>query len=483
MHKSLKAIKKYWIIVFISALLLAGFVSTLLTSYFVAYRSLSQEIRQYSLPLTSINVYSEIQKDLLRSIHISSQMAEDTFVKDWLLDGELDPAPMVRYLAAIQNKYQTVTAFFVSEKTRKYYHPNGVLKVVSQNDPGDAWYFRARAMEKPYEINIDNDTADRSRITIFINYQVRGYDGSLVGLTGVGLELKQVQTILANYKERFLSEVFFVDREGKVVISSRDYSLPENLKEWEFPSFRFAGILSGSEASFEHTLKGHSYFVTSRYIPEFDLTMMVVRDSDPLQEQLTSRVSLNLLIGIFITLVVVVVVVVILRRYHQSLERMASIDTLTGIYNRTAFSILFSQAVNELKRKPSPLSLALLDIDNFKQVNDRLGHHGGDLLLKQFVDVMSRTVRVSDELCRWGGEEFVILLKDCRLNEAVKTVERIKDTLSQSAFEINGEEVRLTFSAGVTKYRQGESLSQLAMRADRLMYEAKNQGKNRIVAL
>lgn len=153
--------KKYWIIVLIAILLVTGFALIMLTSYLVAYRSLGEEISQYSLPLTSDNIYSEIQKDLILPIYISSLMANDTFLRDWVISGEKDAGRIVRYLDEIQKKYNTVTSFFVSDKTRNYYHPDGILKKVTENDPGDAWYFRSSKLDDLYDINIDSDTAER----------------------------------------------------------------------------------------------------------------------------------------------------------------------------------------------------------------------------------------------------------------------------------------------------------------------------------
>lgn len=95
----------------LSALLITGFLITSLVSYYVANKSLSDEINQNTLPLTSDNIYSEIQRDLLRPIFISSLMANDTFVRDWTLAGEEDPDKIIRYLKEIQKRYSTITAF------------------------------------------------------------------------------------------------------------------------------------------------------------------------------------------------------------------------------------------------------------------------------------------------------------------------------------------------------------------------------------
>ncbi len=475
-------IKKYWIIALVSFLLLTGFTTTMLTGYLTAYQSLSEEISQSSLPLTSDNVYSEIQKDLVRSIHISTQMAHDTFVRDWILKGEQDTDQMVRYLAVIQKKFKTVTAFLVSDVSRRYYHPSGIIKTVSEDDPLDAWYFRARSMDLPYEINIDTDTADLSRISIFINYRVYGYDDDLLGVTGVGLELKKVQGILANYKEKYNSDVFFVDMTGRVVLRADGFSFPDTIHTWENFSTRAVGILANPGISFEHSFDGQSFFVSSRYIPEFDLILVILRNNEALKEQLTDGLKLNLVVGFLITLVVVAIVAVVLRKHNQNLERLASIDTLTGTYNRNAFSIVFSQMVKEAKRRKTALSLVLIDIDNFKSINDRFGHHGGDVVLKEFARATSQKIRESDVLCRWGGEEFVILLEGCPLDEAAGIADAIREDIARRTFDVNGNALQVTLSAGVAEHRTGESLAQLSIRADRLMYEAKKQGKNRILS-
>lgn len=102
----------------LAVLLLTGFVSTSLVSYHVARGSLSKQIKESTLPLTSDNIYSEIQQDLLRPIFIASLMAQDTFLRDWAISGESDAQAIIRYLKEIQMRYCAETAFFVSEKNR-----------------------------------------------------------------------------------------------------------------------------------------------------------------------------------------------------------------------------------------------------------------------------------------------------------------------------------------------------------------------------
>ncbi len=475
-------LKKYWIIALITALLLGAFASTLLTSYFVAYRALGEEISKNTLPITSDNIYSEIQKDLLLSIHISSLMAHDTFVWDWLLSGENDPERIIAYLAQIREKYQTVTSFFVSDKTKKYYHPDGILKEVSPDDPHDIWYFRARSMSNPYEINIDIDTADQTRLTIFINYQVHGHDGAFLGVTGVGLELNKVKHILDTYQEKYSSRVFFVDNSGIVLLHADEFDLATDLHTWDNFTAGVTQIIKNTETSFNYEPEGHVYFVSSRYIPEFDLFLVILKDNDELHARLTNRLKLNFAIGLAITMVVVAIVAVILKRYNLNLEKLARIDPLTGAFNRNAFSLIFSQAIKDKSRRNIELSLVLMDIDGFKAINDRYGHHAGDQVLKSFADNVSRLTREVDALCRWGGEEFVLLMADCAATEAARIVEKINKATSTFDVRIGSDHVRITFSAGVVAHKDGETLDRLVERADKLMYQAKARGKNQVVS-
>src|SRR5690606_29141218 len=141
----------------LSLLLVAGFLSTSLVGYFVSVSELREHIVSKELPLTGDTIYSEIQRDLLQPIFISSLMANDTFLKDWMLSGEPDEARAVAYLKEIKDKYHTYSSFLVSEKTRRYYYGEGILKTVAETEPRDEWYFRIRDLKADYEINVDKD--------------------------------------------------------------------------------------------------------------------------------------------------------------------------------------------------------------------------------------------------------------------------------------------------------------------------------------
>ena len=164
------------------------------------------------------------------------------------------------------------------------------------------------------------------------------------------------------------------------------------------------------------------------------------------------------------------------------LERLSSevqTDQLTRVANRRGLAAAFAGEQAKQVREPSPLSLALLDIDNFKKLNDSLGHAAGDEALKNLATRTQSILRPGDLVARYGGEEFVLLLPSTPLEEATQVLSRLQRALSASLFQHNGNEVFITFSAGATVYRPGETLEQALDRADEALYEAKRSGKNR----
>lgn len=414
------------------------------------------------------------------SIHISSLMAHDTFVWDWILDGETEPEKMLSYLDQIREKYKTVTSFFVSDKTFNYYHPDGILKQVSEDDPADEWYFRARSMADLFEINIDTDTADQTRLTIFVNYKVYSDEEEFLGITGVGLELDKVRHLLNAYQEKYNSRVFFVNNSGTVILHADDFDLPMNITAWENFKTHSYDILSKPETSFRYDIQGRVNFVSTRYIPEFDLFLIILKDNDVVYERLIDRLKFNFIIGLLITVIVAIIVSVVLKRYYHNLEMLARFDTLTGALNRRALFTIFSHMVKEKKRNDRNFSLVLIDIDDFKSINDRFGHQAGDEVLKTFSETVSEMIREVDVWCRWGGEEFVLVLGDCSAVQAEGVVEKIRQATSKLDVLSAGHlTLKLYFSAGVVEHREGEELEQMVERADKLMYQAKKQGKNR----
>lgn len=157
-------------------------------------------------------------------------------------------------------------------------------------------------------------------------------------------------------------------------------------------------------------------------------------------------------------------------------------DHLTSLPNRRGLARAFASESARADRRAAPLSLAVLDIDNFKHLNDALGHQTGDLALVHLARVVRESLRPSDVIARYGGEEFVIVLGETTVDDAVKVMIRVQRELTRRFFLHNNERVLITFSAGVAQRNAGETQDDLVERADRALYRAKEAGKNRVFA-
>ena len=156
-------------------------------------------------------------------------------------------------------------------------------------------------------------------------------------------------------------------------------------------------------------------------------------------------------------------------------------DQLTQIANRRGLTTAFATEQAKQERDGSMLALALLDVDDFKKLNDSLGHQAGDIALQSLAARVSESLRPGDMVARYGGEEFVLMLPRTPLDEAQQVLMRLQRALSASLFMHEGKNVFVTFSAGVTLYRPGERLEDALDRADEALYVAKHTGKNRAV--
>jgi len=161
-----------------------------------------------------------------------------------------------------------------------------------------------------------------------------------------------------------------------------------------------------------------------------------------------------------------------------TLQHMATQDTLTGLMNRRVMTDLAEAELKLVDRNGCPLTVALIDLDHFKQVNDHHGHPAGDAVLSGFAAHAQSQLRQVDKVARWGGEEFLVMMPQVQLSEALSGIERLRHSTESLRFA-GHPRVRVTFSAGMAQARPGETLEQLVDRADQALYEAKQAGRNR----
>ena len=170
-------------------------------------------------------------------------------------------------------------------------------------------------------------------------------------------------------------------------------------------------------------------------------------------------------------------------RDHLEVQRQkALIDPLTGLPNRAAWSERLEYEVNAWHQQGNNLSLAMLDLDHFKRINDGYGHLAGDKVLKIIANVLSKRLRATDFIARFGGEEFVLLMPDSALGDALELGERLRAAIEACPFHFKGERVTITMSIGMAQFQPGERSDLALKRADEALYRAKAAGRNQVQA-
>lgn len=230
---------------------------------------------------------------------------------------------------------------------------------------------------------------------------------------------------------------------------------------------------------------GETYFVVyekilQKYAEPWYVGIRIKRDT--VVSAYTSNVLLNALLSF--ALVVLTAMLLILRSrqrvIHENLEALATRDQLTGLFNRYSFDEISTLLKQRYQETGERFSVILGDIDDFKLINDTYGHHTGDSVLVNLSQVIERNIRDSDYACRWGGEEFLILLTDIDTQKAGKMATSLLQRIVEKPIESPSGEIAVTMSFGVATYDGEESILQLISRADKMLYQAKVQGRNQV---
>lgn len=167
------------------------------------------------------------------------------------------------------------------------------------------------------------------------------------------------------------------------------------------------------------------------------------------------------------------------KQQQQQLMKLALTDHLTGLYNRHSLYVIGSKYISNAHRHKTALSLLVFDLDYFKKINDTRGHSVGDIVLQSVSAVLQDTCRTEDIVARFGGEEFIMLLTNCGIDNAIQKAEKIRQSIESS----NPEDLVVTSSIGVAELVASDNFNTLFDRADKAVYEAKETGRNKVVAV
>ncbi len=173
---------------------------------------------------------------------------------------------------------------------------------------------------------------------------------------------------------------------------------------------------------------------------------------------------------------------VCLRHSNSELEKLVHTDNLTGLFNYRHFALVLEQELERTRRTGQPTSMIMLDLDYFKRINDTWGHESGNMVLQQSAELIKKSLRKIDIPCRYGGEEFAIVLPGTNLPLAVSVANRLRESIMATPVDLGEEQIEYTASMGVDSYIMGDAVSpeEFIKRVDSQLYRAKEEGRNRV---
>ncbi|MDN5115127.1 sensor domain-containing diguanylate cyclase [Aliarcobacter butzleri] len=474
---------KYKVVVLITILLIFFSILLSVVNYIVSLNNAQNQLKEQALPLSLDNIYTDIQKNIIQPYLVSSMMANDTFVQEWLANDEENNQRIERYLEAIKNKYDMFNTFLVSDKTKNYYTQSGFVEKVDENNPTDKWYFNFKNTQNKHEINLDFNEHLSNNLIMFINYKIFDKEYHFLGATGVAIKISYIDDLLKSFRSKHKFIVTFFNEDGKVVLSERQINNKTNLDEYEGLKEYKDLILSKKANTIEYSNKGNSYILNTKYIPELDLYLTIQANLSDFTKDAHHIFYLNLIGSVLVTFIISIFIFLIIKNYSKKIEYLLAYDTLTNIPNRRDFEERFKNQVLLKRRKEAEISVIFLDVDNFKRINDELGHQKGDLVLKRVANILSSGIRETDLLARWGGEEFIIALIDSSLENSKIVCENLRKAIEEDIELMGICSFNVTASFGLTMVKQLETKESVLIRVDEAMYKSKNNGKNKITVL
>jgi diguanylate cyclase (GGDEF)-like protein len=408
-------------------------------------------------------------------------MSHDTFMKNWLANEESDVEQIRKFLDTIKNKYQILTAFLVSEKSKNYYTANGLLEKVTTQNKNNTWYYNFKNSTEVSEINVDHNKFMGQSLIMFINHKIYDDEFHMIGATGIGLKTSYINDMLKHFRQRYNFNVYFINESGKVVISELGVNKLSQIEHIPELKKLKPDIISKESHVFEYSQSGEQYLLTKKYISELDLYLLVEAKVDNFTQSVKDSFYFNIIISLSITLLITCIIIFYVRKTHNKLSYLASNDSLTGLSNRRTFYSQLEQFLILRTRDQRELSLIFLDVDDFKIINDIYGHDVGDNVLKSIASSLKLTLRDSDFIARWGGEEFIILLFDTQLHDAKLIAEELRNKIEKNHHLPKHPNEKITISIGVTSARDNDDADSLFKRVDNALYQAKKVGKNCVV--
>lgn len=457
-----------------ACVLLVSFLLASWVSISFLKKIVDQNEQEMTYNLTS-QFYNDITETLTAPIMVSRTMSHNLYLQNLISEKDFprnkkEESDVIEYLRMICEGLNYNTCFIVSNVNGRYYTNKGFNKIVKPGeDPHDIWYSNFIENGHYYDFDVDTDETNKNTWTVFVNCRMEDNDKNLLGVCGIGVEMSFLQERLQQYEANYGVKINLVDKNGLVQIDTDSINIEAAVLNEAIADFN-------EDENYTYRRAENGGFIVTKYVNQFGWYLVVTKEShdNTLYYRMLGRLLLSF---ILIFVIITLILLIIMRKERRSLEHKARYDALSGVLNKQTFLYY----LNDRRKSETKNTFAFLfiDLDNFKHVNDILGHTTGDEAIKATADILKSYFRQGDLLGRFGGDEFVIYMKNFPEPDLINRVEKILKKLDTS-YENNNQTVKTSASIGIVFSENGSDISgsELLDLADKELYKAKAAGRN-----
>ncbi|MCK9171578.1 MAG: sensor domain-containing diguanylate cyclase [Treponema sp.] len=447
------------------------------------YQNLAETHLNNIVTLADVNINRFIENSMSSPVTVSKTMANDSFLKTWM-QGEVkyrnDSGYLKKlydYLSAYQAKYGYSTVFCVSALTGRYYYQTGLNKIVSPGDSHDVWYYNFVRSGQEYDLEVDTNQEDKNSITIFVNFRVEDTDGNLLGVIGVAQQIDSLESLIRFYENNYHLSVYILNTSTvKTSFSGNSEIFIDRKKLRELSGNTQTVILNktGDAVLQWFTDGGKLKCIISKYNSTLGWYLIVEKDTETISRSFQERIRHNILFMLITLCACIAVTTVILFEYNELIVKDENRDDVTGLQNRKLF--LKQSLVYIRRHTKQPLTLFMIDIDNFKNINDTYGHIFGNAVLGTVGKYLKNATDGCGFAARWGGDEFIGIL-----NGGTEESEHLLNSfVTELKKTRQNDRCCVTLSIGIVKMDPEKSFEQNVDNADAALYRSKKNGRDQI---
>ena len=415
-----------------------------------------------------------IIEQLMQPLHISQTLAKAKELKDLMQNPENSEEQIFATLKRLNNEF-SLNFFIASEISRIQYDSNG-NRIELLEDKVD-WYFRYKAQSE----DAMADIGQWQNPQFYIDLKIYDDSGKFLGVFGVGKSLNAFTQVFNEYKKTYEYDFIFVDQDKNITLTSDPNLLVKGVTFKNLADLPWFQALEPEQQqdSLNNLLlevNGQEALIAELNIQPFDWTLYIIT---PLQSRQT-EISRGFIISIVTLLAVIfglfLLIYNLLYYFKKDIQKIKQIDILTELANRNNTILKFE----ELMYERQSVSLVLIDLDNFKPINETHGRKAGDIVLRQVAQMLQHDIRETDILGRWGGEEFILLLPDTGPHEAVELCQQLCKKIAAMTITTGTTSIQITASFGVSFTATPRTMSEIISAADDALFAAKRDGRNMV---